>query len=322
MHELLREAGGFAASLLAGGQEWLAQHFARGVPPIGMWSGVATEEGARGAPLLVGALGWLECRLASEHAAGDHSFFVGEVESARLGEPRAAARPLRRRVPDAVIAAVVFDLDGVILQTRGGLGRGARPLRRRARRPLRRRGAAGDDGDERAGVVAVPAARSSACPGRRRRSAPTSCALMEARYREELPLIPGARRGGRAARGALAARARVVVEPAADRRRARAVGTGPVLPGHGLVGGGRAGQARAGRVPRGGAPAGRVRPSDCVAVEDSHAGIRSAKAAGMRVIAIPNPSFPPGAEALGARRPRARLDRELTVARVESLARG
>jgi flavin reductase (DIM6/NTAB) family NADH-FMN oxidoreductase RutF len=91
MHELLREAGGFAASLLAGGQEWLAQHFARGVPPIGMWSGIATEEGARGAPLLVGALGWLECRLASEHATGDHTFFVGEVESARRG---AAALPL------------------------------------------------------------------------------------------------------------------------------------------------------------------------------------------------------------------------------------
>jgi flavin reductase len=87
MHELLREAGGFAASLLAGGQEWLAQHFARGVPPIGMWRGVATEEAARGAPLLVGALGWLECRLASEQAVGDHSFFVGEVESARLGSP-------------------------------------------------------------------------------------------------------------------------------------------------------------------------------------------------------------------------------------------
>ncbi len=85
MHELLREAGGFAASLLAGGQEWLAQHFARGVPPIGMWNGIATEEGARGAPLLVGALGWLECRLASEHGAGDHTLFVGEVESLRLG---------------------------------------------------------------------------------------------------------------------------------------------------------------------------------------------------------------------------------------------
>jgi HAD superfamily hydrolase (TIGR01509 family) len=36
----------------------------------------------------------------------------------------------------------------------------------------------------------------------------------------------------------------------------------------------------------------------CTAVEDSHAGIRSAKAAGMRVLAIPNPSYPPDGEAL------------------------
>jgi HAD superfamily hydrolase (TIGR01509 family) len=34
------------------------------------------------------------------------------------------------------------------------------------------------------------------------------------------------------------------------------------------------------------------------AVEDSHAGIASAKAAGMRVLAIPNPTYPPGDEAL------------------------
>ena len=36
----------------------------------------------------------------------------------------------------------------------------------------------------------------------------------------------------------------------------------------------------------------------CVAVEDSHGGIRSAKRAGMRVIAIPNPTYPPDDEAL------------------------
>ena len=91
MHELLREAGGFAVNVLAGGQEWLAQHFARGVPPIGMWHGIATEEGAGDAPLLAGALGTLECRLVAEHAAGDHTLFVGEVESVRLG---ASAPPL------------------------------------------------------------------------------------------------------------------------------------------------------------------------------------------------------------------------------------
>jgi HAD superfamily hydrolase (TIGR01509 family) len=41
-----------------------------------------------------------------------------------------------------------------------------------------------------------------------------------------------------------------------------------------------------------------VDPTRCAAVEDSHGGIRSAKAAGMRVIALPNPSYPPDEEAL------------------------
>ena len=41
-----------------------------------------------------------------------------------------------------------------------------------------------------------------------------------------------------------------------------------------------------------------VPPEACAAVEDSHAGIRSAKSAGMRVVAIPNPHFPPDAEAM------------------------
>jgi HAD superfamily hydrolase (TIGR01509 family) len=38
--------------------------------------------------------------------------------------------------------------------------------------------------------------------------------------------------------------------------------------------------------------------SRCGAVEDSHNGIRSAKAAGMRVVAVPNPHYPPDDEAL------------------------
>ena len=87
MHELLREAGGFALSLLAGDQEAVAQHFARGVPPFAHWHGIATREGAEGAPLIDDALGWLECRLANEHDAGDHTLFVGEVLSVELGEP-------------------------------------------------------------------------------------------------------------------------------------------------------------------------------------------------------------------------------------------
>ena len=41
-----------------------------------------------------------------------------------------------------------------------------------------------------------------------------------------------------------------------------------------------------------------VAPEWCTAVEDSHAGIRSAKTAGMHVVAIPNASYPPDEEAL------------------------
>src|SRR5918911_803295 len=85
LHELLRRAGGFAVSLLAAGQEALAQHFARGVPPIAHWHGVATRPGAAGAPLLEGALGWLECRTHAEHDAGDHTLFIAEVLSVERG---------------------------------------------------------------------------------------------------------------------------------------------------------------------------------------------------------------------------------------------
>jgi HAD superfamily hydrolase (TIGR01509 family) len=41
-----------------------------------------------------------------------------------------------------------------------------------------------------------------------------------------------------------------------------------------------------------------IEPRRCAAVEDSHGGIRSAKSAGMRVVAIPNRSYPPDEEAL------------------------
>ena len=84
LHELLRQAGSFAVSLLGAAQGALAQHFARGVPPIALWHGIALREGGR-APLLAGSLGWLECELVAEHAVGDHTLFIGLVERAELG---------------------------------------------------------------------------------------------------------------------------------------------------------------------------------------------------------------------------------------------
>jgi len=95
LYELLRNAGAFSVSLLGDGQEELAQRFAGGRPPIVHWDGVATRPG-RFAPLLEGALGWIEARIAAEHATGDHTFFVGEVVSVERG-PAASALMYRDR---------------------------------------------------------------------------------------------------------------------------------------------------------------------------------------------------------------------------------
>jgi flavin reductase (DIM6/NTAB) family NADH-FMN oxidoreductase RutF len=92
LHELLREAGELAVSVLAAGQEHLAQHFARGVPPIALWEGIPIRDAADGPPLLEGAVAWLRCRLEQELPTGDHTFFVAAVEAAEPGPPN--ARPL------------------------------------------------------------------------------------------------------------------------------------------------------------------------------------------------------------------------------------
>ena len=54
-----------------------------------------------------------------------------------------------------------------------------------------------------------------------------------------------------------------------------------------------------------------IEPHACAAIEDSHNGIRSAKAAGMTCLAVPNLHFPPGEEALG--------EADLVVASVDEL---
>jgi flavin reductase (DIM6/NTAB) family NADH-FMN oxidoreductase RutF len=90
LHELLRRSETFGASLLAAGQEAVAQHFARGVPPIAIWEGIEVREGA-GPPLVAGAIGWLTGRVTAEVTAGEDTFFVGEVLSVEEG---ARERPL------------------------------------------------------------------------------------------------------------------------------------------------------------------------------------------------------------------------------------
>jgi len=83
LHELLREAGEWAASILSGDQAEIAQHFARGVPPIALWNGVAVREDDP--RLLQEAVGWVTVRTVDEVQTGDHTFFVGELQSIEEG---------------------------------------------------------------------------------------------------------------------------------------------------------------------------------------------------------------------------------------------
>jgi flavin reductase (DIM6/NTAB) family NADH-FMN oxidoreductase RutF len=83
LHELLRSADEWTASILAGEQQHLAKHFARSVPPLVLWNGIdVREDDPR---LLTGASGWLVARTVQEHTTGDHTFFVGEVQSIEEG---------------------------------------------------------------------------------------------------------------------------------------------------------------------------------------------------------------------------------------------
>jgi HAD superfamily hydrolase (TIGR01509 family) len=120
---------------------------------------------------------------------------------------------------------------------------------------------------------------------------------MEARYRERLPLLPGAveaveRLAGRWPLGLATSSNRQLIDLALELagidRLFRAtvsseeVARGKPAPDVYLEAARRLG----------------VESSTAAAVEDSHNGILAARAAGMRVIAVPNPHFPPNPEAV------------------------
>ena len=62
-------------------------------------------------------------------------------------------------------------------------------------------------------------------------------------------------------------------------------------------------------------------PARCVAIEDSSNGIRAGAAAGMAVIAVPNPHYPPAEDALALAAATVDCVAEVTPALVESAAR-
>ena len=195
-----------------------------------------------------------------------------------------------------MIGAVVFDLDGVILETEEVWDdvRG---------RYVVEHGGRYDEEAQRAmmGMSAPEWSRYLAddlgVPGTPQEISADIARLMEARYRERLPLIPGAREAVErlAACWPLAVASssnRPLIDAALELAgldsffratvSSEEVAQGKPAPDVYLEAARRLGMA----------------PERCVGIEDSHSGIRSAKAAGMGVIAIPNPSFPPDADAL------------------------
>jgi HAD superfamily hydrolase (TIGR01509 family) len=195
-----------------------------------------------------------------------------------------------------VPAAVVFDLDGVLVDSEARWDEARRAVvdaEGGAWRPEATRAMMGMSAPEwsrylhdELGVALAPPDVSAAVVAR-----------MADGYRRELPLLPGAVEAVRA----LAARWPLGVASSANRELIELV-----LREAGL-GGAFAAVVSSEEVARGKpAPdvyleAARrldVAPGRCVAVEDSANGLRAAAAAGMAVVAVPNPHFPPGPEAL------------------------
>ncbi len=83
LYEVLREAGEWGVSILAGAQAALAQHFARNVPPIALWDGIAVRDDEP--RFLAGAVGWLLVATVEEVVLGDHALFVGGLRGLEHG---------------------------------------------------------------------------------------------------------------------------------------------------------------------------------------------------------------------------------------------
>jgi flavin reductase (DIM6/NTAB) family NADH-FMN oxidoreductase RutF len=77
-HECIRTAGVFSINMLCNNQERIARRFATWEVDT-KFEGLAFHTEVTGAPILDDALAWVDCRVHSEHSAGDHTIFVGEV---------------------------------------------------------------------------------------------------------------------------------------------------------------------------------------------------------------------------------------------------
>jgi flavin reductase (DIM6/NTAB) family NADH-FMN oxidoreductase RutF len=85
----LSDSTRFGVNILAAEQEALSRRFAT-ADSTRRFDGIGYQRGESGVVLLEDALAHLECKLVARHEAGDHTMFIGEVESASARN----ARPL------------------------------------------------------------------------------------------------------------------------------------------------------------------------------------------------------------------------------------
>lgn len=91
---IIRAVNLFAVNILAEDAQALSDCFAGApvTPSRAEFCGAQHHEGALGLPILDDAVAAFECRLQTVHDAGDHSIFIGRVESAE--DIRRPALPL------------------------------------------------------------------------------------------------------------------------------------------------------------------------------------------------------------------------------------
>jgi len=78
------ESGVFTVNVLATDQEALSRLFA--VSGGEKFAGISYKIGANGAPILDGALAYLECKVTQKIDGGDHTIYIGEIEQAETKE--------------------------------------------------------------------------------------------------------------------------------------------------------------------------------------------------------------------------------------------
>lgn len=79
----MAEAGHFCVNVLSERQEEVGRRFA--VSGGDKFPGIAWRKEVTGAPVLDGALAWVDCDLELVHDAGDHEIVIGRVRGVGLG---------------------------------------------------------------------------------------------------------------------------------------------------------------------------------------------------------------------------------------------